>query len=174
MENKGIDYGNGLTNTNIETGIRFGVIPHSAIGSSWYEESQAEYGKPICPECFNELDNAEDFNDGTIEEELYCSVCEIGVDEYNPDIYSEEPLGFYYNADGYAMEQTDEVDVFVVKSPYYTFASLCSPCAPGACYLLSPIDEQDDNNKCYCLGHDWFEREKAPYPVYSVETGKLV
>lgn len=29
-------------------------------------------------------------------------------------------------------------------------------------------------NKCYCLGHDYFEGGKAPYPVYSVATGELV
>jgi len=29
-------------------------------------------------------------------------------------------------------------------------------------------------NACYCFGHDWFEDGKAPYPVYSVETGELV
>jgi len=28
--------------------------------------------------------------------------------------------------------------------------------------------------KTYCLGADWFENERAPYPVYSVATGELV
>lgn len=28
--------------------------------------------------------------------------------------------------------------------------------------------------KTYCVGHDWFEDGKAPYPVYSVATGELV
>ena len=178
MENKGIDYGNGLTNTNIETGIRFGVIPHNAIGSAWYEESEAEYGDPTCPKCACAPDNYDEDIHGEYEIDEYhdtefaCQFCEYAFD--SEQAYPEEPLSFWYNSDGYAMEQTDEVDVFVFNSPYYTFASFCSPCAPGACYLLNPIDEQDDNNKCYCLGHDWFEREKAPYPVYSVETGKLV
>jgi hypothetical protein len=26
--------------------------------------------------------------------------------------------------------------------------------------------------KAYCLGHDWFDDGRAPYPVYSVETGE--
>jgi hypothetical protein len=37
-------------------------------------------------------------------------------------------------------------------------------------YTLLP----DRSNRCYCLGHDWFEDGKAPYPVYSVETGEIV
>ena len=28
--------------------------------------------------------------------------------------------------------------------------------------------------KTYALGHDWFDSQCAPYPVYSVETGLLV
>ena len=29
---QGIDYGNGQTNRDMETGIRFGVIPHHEVG----------------------------------------------------------------------------------------------------------------------------------------------
>jgi hypothetical protein len=80
-----------------------------------------------------------------------------------------EPLGYEYRKEGYSCEQSqDDPDVFVIKSPFFTYASFCSPCAPGACYLLSP---NADGAKAYCLGHDWFENGKAPYPVYSVETG---
>jgi hypothetical protein len=28
--------------------------------------------------------------------------------------------------------------------------------------------------RTYCLGHDWFEDGKAPYPVYRVDNGELV
>jgi len=31
-----------------------------------------------------------------------------------------------------------------------------------------------DGVKTYALGHDWFENEKAPYPLYSVETEKEI
>ena len=30
------------------------------------------------------------------------------------------------------------------------------------------------DNRAYCLGHDWFDDNKAPYPVYSVETGREI
>lgn len=62
--------------------------------------------------------------------------------------------------------------MFILASPYFTHAQFCSPCAPGACYLLSPTDKTGP--KAYCLNHDWFEGDKAPYPVWEVATGKLV
>jgi hypothetical protein len=59
----------------------------------------------------------------------------------------------------------------VTDSPFYTFAQFCSPCVPGAGNLDNAMDE---GVKTYCLGHDWFESGKAPYPVYSVTSGELV
>jgi len=85
-----------------------------------------------------------------------------------------EPAGYIYQGDGYVCECGDDGDIFVTKSLYYTYAQFCSPCAPGACYLMNPLDELDEGNKCYCLGHDWFESGKAPYKVYSVETNEEV
>lgn len=61
---------------------------------------------------------------------------------------------------------------FILKSPYYTYAQFCSPCAPGAGYLPSPLKDRPAGNKTYCLGHDWFEDGTAPYRVYSVKTNK--
>jgi len=62
-------------------------------------------------------------------------------------------------------------DFMIDNSPFFTFAQFCSPCVPGACNLDSPIDNSRnsvDSIKCFCLGHDWFDDGKAPYPVYSV------
>ena len=47
----GIDYGRGRTNVDVETGIRYGVIPANAMGQPWYDEAEAHYGEPTCPEC---------------------------------------------------------------------------------------------------------------------------
>lgn len=121
------------------------------------------------------------------------------------DMYPESPIAYTYNDDGYICTQDgDDTDIFVIKSPYYTYAALCSPCAPGAGYLMNwlPISEkikeaalasaifqdlpdgykswidyhmnQSDFPRVYCFGHDWFESGKAPYPVFSIEAGKLV
>jgi hypothetical protein len=181
---QGIDYGFGQTNIDHKTGLRYGVISMHAV-PYWFEESEAEYGKPFCPHCFNEIDETSDFevngepiidkNGEEVIDEYYCSHCDIGVDGYREDIYSEEPLAFGYEQDGYRIYQGgNDTDLFVEESPYFTYAQFCSPCAPGAVHLESPLDNAYDNNKGYCLGHDWFEDGKAPYTVYSVETGEVV
>jgi hypothetical protein len=88
-----------------------------------------------------------------------------------------EEGGFVYTDDGYSLHQgVEEFDLWVLKSPYFTYAQFCSPCAPGACYLLNWLGQSsyNDNNKAYCLGHDWFENGVAPYPIYDVVTGKEI
>jgi len=80
----------------------------------------------------------------------------------------------YYENDGYALQTDDDGDLWIIKSPYFTHAAFCSPCAPGACHLRNPLELPDPANKCYCLGHDWFDDGKAPYPVYSIATGKQI
>jgi hypothetical protein len=91
------------------------------------------------------------------------------------ECFPESPICHDYIQEGYKLRQgADDSDIFVLESPFFTFAQFCSPCAPGACYLRNPLDEPSEDNKCYCLGHDWFEDKKAPYQVYSVATGTLV
>lgn len=73
--------------------------------------------------------------------------------------------------------QRDSMDLWVFKSPFYTYAQFCSPCAPGACHLSHPLSEEalrPPQNKCYCLGHDWFEDNKAPYQVFRVDNNEEV
>jgi hypothetical protein len=157
----GIDYGFGRTNVDTN-GVRYGVINQSEVGQAWYDESEPEYGEILCGECFAEV--AEDQTD--------CPEC--GADLINQFDFIE-PINFYFIDNGYRIFQSqDDTDLFIEKSPFFTYAQFCSPCAPGAVYLINPIDEKDNNNKGYCLGHDWFEDGIAPYPVYSIETGKLV
>lgn len=166
----GINYAPGqITNMDPETGVRYGVIPHGHVGTAWYEDSEPHYGEPVCPECGN---NVVEYEDKYVAYEVEpisgwdyaCENCEIIVDAQ--DAYPDEPLSFCYDRDGYRAEQIDEVDIFISKSPYYTYAQFCSPCAPGACYLPSPLDHKNPNNRCYCFGPEWFDDEKAPYPVY--------
>ena len=87
------------------------------------------------------------------------------------DLDGVEPYSYDYEGDGYIANQSDDNDIFITKSPYYTYAQYCSPCAPGACYLLNPCK---DGERAYCFGHDWFEDGKAPYPVFDVKTGHVV
>lgn len=145
----GIDYGLGKTNINRSTGIRYGIIPHHAVLQAWADSSEAEFPDPVCPECYNELRLTEEVIDGEpiydgegneVCEEYYCEVCETGIDD-DCDLYSADPIGFHYNEDGYRCHQSaDDPDICITKSPYYTYAQHCSPCAPGAVYLLNHLE----------------------------------
>lgn len=178
----GIDYGNGTTNIDHETGIRFGVIPTIDVGQAWYDSAEADYGDPHCPKCGNAVSTDTDF-DGIEDFEQFasfqpvagcadccCHRCRITID--SADCFPDEAIAFTLDNEGYCAAQSgDDCDIFITKSPFYTHADFCSPCAPGACYLRSPCDK---GAKAYCFGHDWFEDGKAPYPVYRVSDGSLV
>jgi hypothetical protein len=102
-------------------------------------------------------------------DDYYCQGCNYFFD--SSEAFGDEPVSSDLNDDGYAARLDGDGDVFVFKAPYKTRAQFCSPCAPGACHLSNPTD---DGDWAYCFGHDWFEGDVAPYPVYSVETGELV
>ena len=131
----GIDYGLGITNIDLKTGIRYGVISIHDV-EFFHDESE-----PYYPEC-------------------ECDECEC------------EPLSWYIDNDEYSMETCmDNCEIMIYKSPYYTTGGFCSPCLPGA-VDLNAFNAGDVRG--YCLGHEWYPGEKAPYTVYSVETGKEV
>ena len=176
----GIDYGMGKTNVDTKTGIRYGVISQNELLQAWCDESEAEYGPPTCPDCGNELDKVEDVDRADIEPEhiavfddadgeYWCMMCNKDVDDDGLWDYVE-PICHYIDNNGLkATCSSDDGDIFVILSPYYTLCEYCSPCAPGAGYLINEGDV-----KAYCFGHDWFDDGKAPYTVYSVETDRIV
>jgi len=188
---KGIDYGNGKVNID-KNGIRYGVIPHHAVGSVWYEESEPHYGDPTCPKCGNKatelptegirdedqklIYTPDDIDNWEYDKhecaDYCCTDCEYVFG--NESAFPEEPHSWFFEDEEYSAESSDEVDIFILKSPYFTYAQFCSPCAPGAIYLLNPIECVEPNNRGYCFGADWFENEEAPYPIYSIQTGKRV
>lgn len=184
----GVDYGLGQSNVDKKTGIRYGVISQHTVGQAWYDDAEADYGKPTCPKCGNEV---KDVNSATTQSEhgvvvdfdppedyeqyghgcadYQCDACRITLD--SQDVFGDEPIGWNYVSDGYTLTDCLDSDIFVVASPYYTFAQFCSPCVPGAGNLDNAME---DGIKTYCLGHEWFEDEKAPYPVFRVDTGERV
>jgi hypothetical protein len=144
MSNIGIDYSMGLGNYDKDNGIHYGVISQNEVLQAWADESEGYYGEP-------ELDE----NGEEMEMDDMC-----------------EALSFTLDDGEYLAEQSsDDPDIFITKSPYYTTCQFCSPCAPGAGYIMNTIE---GGIKTYCFGHDWFESGKAPYPVYSVKTNKLI
>ncbi len=175
----GIDYGMGRSNVDKENGIRYGVISQHTVGQAWYDDAEPVYGPPTCPKCGGEAVESFKVNNDDDErwpklyshsvEDYACESCEHYLD--SGDVYGDEPLGWEYKEEGYELTDCLDSDIFVLKSPFYTFAQFCSPCVPGAGNLNHPMEE---GVNCYCLGHDWFEGGTAPYPVYRVKTGELV
>lgn len=153
----GIDYGMDLSNIDTETGIRFGVIPANNV-SSWADASEPVY--PDCDECDVKIEFVDKHDD---EDEFECT-------------YECDPISFNFTEDGYVATQSqDDTDIFITRSPFFTFAQFCSPCAPGACHLRNPVDEENIGNKCYCFDPEWFDDESpCPYKVWRVDTGELV
>lgn len=153
----GVDYGRGLVNINMETGIRYGVLPAHDV-EWWSDKSEPEYefDCPFCGEHFGP-----NFRD-------ICPTCKMPIhDEDYPD---QEPNAYVFVEDGYHVTQDcADTDLFIMLSPVYTVCNFCSPCAPGAGDLRS----HGTDCKAYCLGHEWFENG-APYNVYSVETNEIV
>lgn len=163
----GIDYGRiTASNRNVETGIRYGVIHQGQVLQAWCDSNEADYGDPTCPDCGGDVVESTDGKD-------YC--CEnCNREWYSEDCYPEQPLEYTLDDGEYLCSQgEDDCDIFVLRSPYFTYCNLCSPCAPGAGYLTQPVPP-DPENRAYCFGHDFFDEGVAPYPVYSVETGELI
>jgi len=179
----GIDYGRGMTNIDHETGIRYGVINQNEVLQAWADSSEAQY-PGNCPYCGNEI--AESLEKLT--QMKKCPQCKTKFDAWFAD--EIEPDVFTYEGEGYQAQQSgDDPDIFVIKSPYFTYCKFCSPCAPGAGYLMDfndyvPVKRNNPHLenymnkrgyiKAYCLDKSWFENEEAPYPVFSVETGELI
>ena len=173
----GIDYGRGLTNIG-NNGIRFGVIPANDIGEAWYDSSEADYGDPTCPKCGNTAKRVKGdyarYEHAKHEcDDYVCHHCKYVFG--SESAFGETPHAFTVD-DGEVRAQQggDDCDIFILESKWFTYAQFCSPCAPGACYLRNPLESRIESNRAFCFGHDWFEGGKAPYPVYSVETGELV
>lgn len=174
----GIDYGHGRVNVDVTNGIRYGVISQNSVSQALSDSDlEYDYGDATCPKCGNVATNSADLPEESEEWEIGrgccsdygCVRCEYVFDA--SEAFGDEASGWSYLADGYELTDCLYNDVFVLKSPFYTHAQFCSPCVPGA----GNLDSADaDGAKTYCLGHDWFEDRKAPYPVYDVATGALV
>lgn len=156
----GIDYGRGLTNVDHETGIRFGVI-HVHEMPFFYDEAELEY-----PE-FDPIEYGLEANEkGEFDED------EMETSRQSFFEYAEPLAWSISNSDCIMSHSQDDSDIFVTKSKYFTYARLCSPCAPGACYLTNQTNE--NGYKAYCPPPDMFEEGECPIDIYSVETGLLV
>lgn len=129
----------------------------------WVEKSY-EMLDGCCPGCKSTDLSCED--DGI----LRCNSCNSLYQEDGIETTEGEPRLFF--GDGYELEQSDSSPyITVVKSPFYTLTRLCTQSFPNAGNLE---DTESGVHKTYCLGHEWFNDPVAIYPVYSVDTDKLV
>ena len=182
----GIDYACGqAVNRNTETGLRYGVIPSQDISPDAFEgivqhgtdEDFESYKREILGGIKSSLEST--LGDYMMDDSI-SKVIEAAKDEaenWIGDDYqgSGDCTRYSYEKDGVKLQVASDGDIFVIESPFFTYAQFCSPCAPGACYLRSPLETPVEANKAYCLGHDWFDSDSpCPYPVYSVKTGELV
>lgn len=123
----------------------------------------------------------EHFNDETFGDDTTISKVWDVIEQDFSDRSGDHECDPLYEAHGYRITKCLSNDLFVSKSPFFTYAQFCSPCVPGACNLDSPLEDPSDqlkwpdSNKCYCLGIDWFSEESpCPYPIWDVATGKRV
>lgn len=165
--NAGIDYGMGQSNIDKSTGIRYGVISQHSL-SPWLvgEEFEPEYGPPTCPKCGDEVQPNQE-----TKKDHYCESCDYSF--WSDEAYCDEPVTYTYERHGYQAHLDSHGDVWLTKSPCWTWAQFCSPCAPGAGHLDNPLPT-GEGAKTYCWSHDCFEGGKAPYPVYSVKGDVLL
>ena len=189
--NPGIDYSGiaGTCNRDSESGIRYGIISANDL-TEWLWESVESIYLPYCPHCDDQLDDGWDDQDsqdaaGTegISDEVFtdselddicdpiCTRCYKVIEDGEQWPDCAEPAGNILTDSDYEGFVDDSNDVWVTKSPFYTHAQFCSPCAPGAGHLGNPCE---DGPKTYCLGHDWFTGGIAPYPVYLVKDDTIV
>lgn len=159
-------FSNGITNVDLKTGIHYGVINQRHVLQAWVDSSKPNYGTPceaLCPECGVNRNTPGDTKWG---DEMTCPNCETKFDLEIPDMM--EPYSFFVDDGEYTAECGEDGDIFITKSPYYTRCRYCSPCAPGAGYLMNP---DKLGIKAYCFGPNWFEDGKTPYTVYLVKRG---
>lgn len=172
----GIDYGMGTTNVDMANGIRYGIISQNSL-SHWSMDDVFTQGDDLGYEAM--IDEVKDSIKSAIEriiEEAGGSIDgDLDVDGFMEDVsfdnYESDGPRSYFE-DNVHVQTTSNNELFVFKSPYYTFAQFCSPCVPGAGNLDTPCD---DGPKTYCLHQDWFDSERpCPYPVYRVDTDECI
>lgn len=164
-----IDYGNGLTNLDPTTGIRYGVIHSNKLMGEAFSDIESNGTDLDFEDHKEELKiQLSDAIKGVLESLGHARANDSDdladgiVDSLEWDGY-ESPgdcTRYEYESDGYHLQTCSDGDIFVLKSPYKVKAAHCSPCAPGACSIDSPCD---DGAWAYCLGAEWFEEGECPY-----------
>ncbi len=195
----GIDYaGPGSTvNRDSLTGIRYGIIRGNDLMAEVLDDITVhgeDLGfKAAEEELKTELRHAlEDYFSDWADSKRLTNAVENAFDALDGWADGIDTSGpWQWEKEGYSVRLAEDGDVWVFKSPFYTYAQFCSPCAPGACHLGNPLDVKVqagiasilnagegetfvNSNQCYCLDRSWFDDEKAPYRMWRVDTNEEV
>jgi hypothetical protein len=157
-----------LTNQD-DKGIHYGCIPASALrdhAQTFYDEATDTRYAGIVEEIAEAVNGLSDY----VDEETRAEMKELAENNFN-EAYESEGAPLELNRDDVLIMQGngDDPDIFVIKSLYYCYAPPCSPCAPGAGYLLDADKEEEERQhpyQTYCLDASWFEEGKCPYKYY--------
>ena len=176
---------NDLPNFDASTGISYGVISQhslspyavddiiSSADDLYYEEAKAEFIESLTDAILEVLNNYITYHEDP----------EINVDDYVDmwnDAYQNDEHHWFIKDAEYTLDFSNDLGIYVCKSPYYTYCRGCSPCCPGAGDLDSSItkdgyDHTEFNymswggaKKAYCLPNDYFDDHKAPYVYFKV------
>jgi hypothetical protein len=176
------------SNMNLETGIHYGVIPKNDLFNCAeeffenakdmsYQEALDDIKASVKEAILEQLSGDFEMEESEIE---FTGLFDSIDEKFNENFSSECSL-MRYEKDGFIIEASnDDCDLFIIKSPFYTLAPPCSPCAPGAGYLRDAIkeDEIDEHGEVklgsggietYCLPKEWFEEGQCPYKYWKIK-----
>lgn len=179
MSGIGIDYGAGQTNIDKSNGIRYSVISMNDLDMDGFgpiidEAEDLDYENAITTikrKIYTALEHLE-VPGFEVTVEAAGEVWDIVADAFN-DNYTADKVRWSYISqhNEYRISSCGINEIFITKSPHYTHAQFCSPCAPGACHLENYMAE---GPMTYALGHAFFVQGVAPYPVYDVAGSRLL
>ena len=174
MSYSGIDYGLGQTNRDAN-GVSFGTINANSLpGWIW------DNFEPVYPE-YSDVDLASDAStelgvDVRVDDDdLFVVEYESGEEEFDrSDLIDHltckgwsdptefcEPLRWEHKTDELEVIIDSSNDLCVLKSPYKSKGTYCSPCFPGGVSLGT-----DGDVECLALPTDWFdEYNECPYEL---------
>lgn len=168
---------NNLPNQDPETLIHFGCIPARELinyAQTFYDEAEDTRFADGVHEIKTTIGELSEL----VDDETRAEMIELATENYSEN-YESEGAPLELNRDDVLILQGngDETDIFVIKSLYYCFAPPCSPCAPGAGYLMDADKKKGGRHhpfKTYCLDSSWFKGGKAPYKYYEVISDEAV
>ena len=175
-----------MTNTDLNTGIRYSTIYANHINPETldditiyngtdisYEEALTDFKTDLQLSIIEALKESPYTTLDTDTEPISTAITDLiaTLEEQFNDQYDQYEPTYLYDHDGYLINyHSSDNSIIILKSPYYTFSRLASPCFPNGCYL--PDYDPTHGHKCYCLDASFFdEYNPSPYPcIYNVNT----